>query len=88
MSATCQHCGEKYKRRHPAQRFCSHKGAGNCKDAFWNSHPDRIDRTVAYLESQGIDVDKDRIGMTQAERDHEAAMEGSEMGWDAHKGYF
>lgn len=33
----CKNCDKEFPRAHPSQKFCSHKGIGNCKDAFHNA---------------------------------------------------
>ncbi len=39
----CEYCGKLYTVKHPSQRFCSHKGPGNCKDRWHNrNEPTRL----------------------------------------------
>jgi predicted nucleic acid-binding Zn ribbon protein len=48
----CPSCGGEFKKRHPAQAFCSNKGQGNCKDLFWNfTDPKRRDRAQMILDN-------------------------------------
>jgi uncharacterized OB-fold protein len=32
----CANCGRSFIPKHPSQKFCTHKGAGNCKDNYHN----------------------------------------------------
>lgn len=32
----CAYCGERFTKKTQAHAFCSNKGPGNCKDAFWS----------------------------------------------------
>lgn len=34
---TCPVCGKPFKKKSYQHAFCSNKGKGNCKDAYWNS---------------------------------------------------
>jgi len=34
----CDNCGKNFVVKHPSQRFCSHKGKGNCKDRWHNKN--------------------------------------------------
>lgn len=33
---SCPCCGKRFVKRTYQQVFCSNKGAGNCKDRYWN----------------------------------------------------
>lgn len=37
----CPHCGTQFTKASYQQAFCSNKGPGNCKDAYWNSRGPR-----------------------------------------------
>ena len=37
----CKMCKKSFVRKHPNQKFCSHKGIGNCKDKYHNMNNPR-----------------------------------------------
>ena len=34
----CECCRKPFTSKHPSQRFCTHKGKGDCKDRFHNTN--------------------------------------------------
>lgn len=36
----CAYCAKKFIKRTRRHQFCSNKGTGNCKDAYWNNVDD------------------------------------------------
>lgn len=75
-AVNCCVCGKQFVKKSSSQAFCSNgrnKGAGNCKDAFWNKvDPEkRCRKTPYYYNNIHRETDID---------------EGPE-GWDGHKDY-
>lgn len=47
----CPTCQKSFTKRQHQQAFCSNKGAGNCKDIFWNrASPDRAARAKNFVD--------------------------------------
>lgn len=45
----CPSCDKTFVKRSYQQAFCSNKGAGNCKDLFWNTTvTERLERAKAF----------------------------------------
>ncbi len=55
----CPHCGTPFTKASYQQAFCSNKGSGNCKDAYWNS------RGARQRQSRGLEDPGDNA--TEAE---------------------
>ena len=47
----CATCQKSFTKRQHQQAFCTNKGAGNCKDLFWNrASPERAARAKNFLD--------------------------------------
>lgn len=45
----CPHCRQTFTKKTYQQAFCSNKGRGNCKDAYWNrATPQRLSRAKLF----------------------------------------
>jgi hypothetical protein len=45
----CPVCGKHFTKKSYQQAFCSNKGRGNCKDAYWNNvSEERLQRTKFF----------------------------------------
>ena len=45
----CPTCSKDFTKKSYQQAFCSNKGAGNCKDSFWNRQSEtRAKRTMTF----------------------------------------
>lgn len=69
-SVECPQCRELFTKASYQQSFCSYKGAGNCKDAYWNAQGPRV-RTAKAKPSPAEDA-------TDAARAHLATLFGRE----------
>lgn len=46
----CPQCGVTFRKASHQQAFCSNSGAGNCKDAFWNSKGSRKGAKAEFVK--------------------------------------
>lgn len=67
----CPSCGEAFE-GHPNKRFCSLR----CKDRWHNATNPRGIQRGAF---------EPYTPLTNAEIDHQSAMDAAEAGWDGHK---
>lgn len=86
MSDHCQHCGKRFIRNHPSQKFCGKiRGKHVCKDAFHNERRaltgDLSPARRRFLAQQqpdlvnGVAAPPGYVGLTDAE--HEQCMDAA-----------
>jgi len=77
----CPVCKKKIRKRSYQHVFCSNRGQGNCKDAYWNTvDPSRMDRVA-----KGVQIARSQVSGLRYHLDRKS-REAASFGYEEEEG--